>query len=156
MDDTDLLAKLAEDEARLVFDRFSNSMAWALGTSLVEHGHANNLPIAIDITRHGQCLFHCALDGAVPDNAEWIKRKNRVVNRFGHSSLYMGVSFRLDGRTIEESKLLPESEFAPHGGAFPILIRDTGPIGTATVSGLPQLDDHNLVVTKLSELLHSS
>lgn len=156
MDDTELLAKLANDEARLVFDRFSASMAWALGTSLVDHGRAHDLPIAIDITRHGQCLFHCALDGAVPDNAEWIKRKNNLVNRFGHSSMYMGVSFRLAGKTIQESKLVPEIEFAPHGGAFPILIRDTGPIGTVTVSGLAQLDDHELVVSKLTELLQSA
>lgn len=55
--------------------------------------------------------------------------------------------------TIEEKCLLPEHRYAAHGGAFPILIRDTGPIGTVTVSGLAQQDDHELVVKFLGELL---
>ncbi|MFW5807997.1 MAG: heme-binding protein, partial [Spirochaetota bacterium] len=53
----------------------------------------------------------------------------------------------------EEKYLLPESEYAPHGGSFPILLRNTGIIGTVTVSGLAQEEDHDLVVEALSEYL---
>ena len=41
------------------------------------------------------------------------------------------------------------NEFAAHGGSFPISLAGTGVIGAVTVSGLPQRDDHQLVVEAL-------
>jgi len=148
-----LLGILAGHEKRVVFPKFSVDMALTVGTRLMAHGQANNLPISVNVTRHGQCLFSCALEGVSQDNEVWIQRKNRVVNRFGHSSFYMGTHLRILGQSIEEKYLLPEHRYAPHGGAFPILIRETGAIGTVTVSGLSQPEDHDLVVTFLSDLL---
>jgi uncharacterized protein (UPF0303 family) len=58
-----------------------------------------------------------------------------------------------DGKTIEEKFLLPESEYAPHGGCFPILLKGTGMIGTLTVSGLAQEDDHKLVTAAIRHYL---
>ena len=84
--------------------------------------------------------------------APWIERKNRVVRRFGHSSFYMGVSS--EGR-FNEMYLLDESEFAAHGGAFPVIVRGVGVVGTVTVSGLPQEEDHRLVVSVLRAFLAS-
>ena len=89
-------------------------------------------------------------------NGEWIKRKNNVVNRFGHSSYYMGVSLQNIGQTIEEKYLIPSGDYAAHGGAFPLIIKDVGVVGTITVSGLPQQEDHELVVTTLRQFLASS
>ena len=43
--------------------------------------------------------------------------------------------------------------FAAHGGSFPITVRDVGVIGTVTVSGLPQAQDHALVVEALQTFL---
>ena len=39
--------------------------------------------------------------------------------------------------------------FAAHGGAFPILVRSVGPVGVVVVSGLPQVEDHRMVVAAL-------
>jgi uncharacterized protein (UPF0303 family) len=44
---------------------------------------------------------------------------------------------------------LPFSDYAAHGGSFPICIEHAGVIGSVTVSGLPQRDDHELVVEAL-------
>ncbi len=108
--------------------------------------------VAIDITRHGHRLFHVALEGSTPDNEVWIERKKMVVNRFGKSSYRMSLELEQADKTIEEKYLLDEWEYAPpHGGSFPIIIKDTGVIGTITVSGLPSKDDHQLVVEVLSE-----
>jgi uncharacterized protein (UPF0303 family) len=107
----------------------------------------------VDIRRGDQQLFHCALAGTAADNDAWIERKNRVVRRFGHSSFYVGESLRRDGATIGERFLLDEREYAPHGGAFPVIVRDVGVVGTVTVSGLPQEDDHRLVVEALRAFL---
>jgi len=37
-------------------------------------------------------------------------------------------------------------DYATHGGGFPIFLVGTGCIGAITVSGLPERDDHMLVV----------
>jgi len=57
------------------------------------------------------------------------------------------------GQTMQEKYLLPESEYAAHGGSFPLLIRNVGVVGTITVSGLPQAEDHELVVGVLRKML---
>jgi uncharacterized protein (UPF0303 family) len=145
--------ELAAEEAELQFPGFTEDDAWTLGGALVETARAAALPVAIDVTRHGHQLFHAALPGSSPDNDRWIERKARVVDRFGHSSLYMRVLSELDGRTFEEKFLLDGRVYAAHGGAFPLLVRGVGPIGTVVVSGLPQVEDHRMVVAALREHL---
>jgi uncharacterized protein (UPF0303 family) len=77
-----------------------------------------------------------------------------VVNRFSHSSYYMGIYYKTLNTTIQEKSYLDPTEYAPHGGAFPIIIRDVGVVGTITVSGLPQKEDHQLVVKILKQFLN--
>jgi len=48
---------------------------------------------------------------------------------------------------------LDPDRFAAHGGAFPLTIRGTGVVGTITVSGLPQVEDHAFVVAQLEAFL---
>jgi len=110
-------------------------------------------PVAIEISRNGHRLFSVALSGATPDNASWIERKTRVVQRFGHSSLHVRQFFVERGMTFEEALGLDPQLYAAHGGAFPVIVRNVGPIGAVVVSGLPQLDDHRMVVAALRQHL---
>jgi uncharacterized protein (UPF0303 family) len=143
---SDLIAELLEQEERLVFDRFDNVDAWRLGSRLVELGLERGLPIAVDIRRGTQQLFHAALPGTNADNDVWIARKVRVVERFASSSFRLGRTLAEAGRQLGPDEGLEPALFAAHGGAFPIRIRDVGVVGVVTVSGLPQADDHALVV----------
>jgi uncharacterized protein (UPF0303 family) len=143
------LADLAAEEEELRLAGFTNDDAWALGSALVDTARREGAPVAIGITRNGQRLFHAALPGSSPDNDAWIERKTRVVDRFGHSSLYMGQLARDAGTTVEEMFGLDPRLFAAHGGAFPILVRSVGPVGVVVVSGLPQIEDHRMVVAAL-------
>ena len=43
-------------------------------------------------------------------------------------------------------------DYACHGGSFPIQVKGGGCVGVVTVSGLPQRDDHILVVQVLAEM----
>lgn len=144
-----LLADLAAEEEELQFRGFSNDDAWELGSALVTTARRQGAPVAVGITRNGHRLFHAALPGATPDNDAWIERKTRVVDRFGHSSLYMRRLAEDAGTTVQEMFGLDPRRYAAHGGAFPILVRAVGPVGVVVVSGLPQLEDHRMVVTAL-------
>jgi uncharacterized protein (UPF0303 family) len=151
--DHDALTALQAEEDELQFAAFTNDTAWALGCRLVRTARDRGLAVTVDIRRGDQQLFHCALPGTAADNDAWIERKNRVVRRFGHSSFHVGTSLRADGVTIAERFLLDERDYAPHGGAFPVIVRDVGAVGTVAVSGLPQEDDHRLVVEVLRAFL---
>jgi uncharacterized protein (UPF0303 family) len=154
MDDyQDLLQELLRQEEELQFNEFTNDHALRLGLALVERAKASGKAVTVDIRRNGQQLFHCALAGTSADNDEWALRKSRVVDRYGHSSFHVGTHFRARGTTFEASSRLDPDRYAAHGGAFPILVRNVGAVGTVTVSGLPQEEDHALVVAVLREFL---
>ncbi|MGW1001590.1 heme-degrading domain-containing protein [Streptomyces sp. NPDC002520] len=152
---TPTVEELEEQERRLVFRQFTYDDAWALGSLLVEMARERQAPVAIDIHRAGQQLFHAALPGSTPDNDAWIARKRRVVERYGAASYLVGTRFRAKGTTFEESSRLDPDTYAAHGGSFPINVENAGIIGSVTVSGLPQLQDHRLVVEALERFLES-
>ena len=143
------LAQLAAEEEELQFSGFTNDNAWELGSALVAAGREQGLPIAVDISRNRHQLFHASLPGTTPDNDSWIQRKTRVVDRFGHSSLYVRQASIERGTTFEAEFGLDQERYAAHGGAFPIIVRSVGPVGAVVVSGLPQVADHRLVVAAL-------
>ncbi|MER7686878.1 heme-degrading domain-containing protein [Streptomyces sp. NPDC097610] len=147
------IAELEAQERRLTLPHFTHDDAWALGTLLVELARERSAPVAIDIRRGGQQLFHAALPGSTPDNDAWIDRKRRVVERYGCSSLLVGSRFRAKGTTFEDSSRLDPDTYAAHGGAFPIAVEGAGVIGTVVVSGLPQLEDHAMVIEALGHFL---
>ena len=148
-----LLKQLEAQEQELQFARFSNEDAVALGMSLYETAKEKNLPVTIDITRNGHQLFHLSMPGTSPDNDQWVARKIKLVNRMGMSSYRVGTLLRSLGMTLEERFELSHYEYAAHGGCFPVILKDTGPIGTVTISGLAQEDDHAMVVDAIRAYL---
>jgi uncharacterized protein (UPF0303 family) len=151
-DDLDLIAR---QEAVLRFSHFDEESAWRLGSRLREIALARALPIVIDVRRFGQPLFYSALGGTSPDNAEWARRKANAVARFHRSSYGIGLEMQLKGTTLLEKFGLTLAEFAAHGGGFPLAVEGAGVVGSVTVSGLPQREDHELVVEALClEMAH--
>ena len=149
----EILKQLLQEEQEFQFKSFNEKIAWQIGCQLVEQAMNENLPITIDIMRGTHQLFHASLRGTSADNDEWVRRKVRLVYRFGHSSFYMGQLLKSKGKRIEEAYLISETDYAPHGGCFPVIVKDTGMVGTITVSGLPQEEDHKLVVQAIRNYL---
>ncbi|RSN37684.1 heme-degrading domain-containing protein [Amycolatopsis sp. WAC 01416] len=149
----DILAVLSAQEERLVFRRFDNETALKLGAHLLAAARDRALPVTVSVRRGGQRLFHAALPGTSADNDAWIDRKSRVVDRYGHSSFLVGEQFRAKGTTFEADSRLDPDLYAAHGGVFPVLVENVGPVGTVGVSGLPQADDHAFVVEQLETFL---
>jgi uncharacterized protein (UPF0303 family) len=154
--DQELLAALEEQERRLQLDGFGPDDAWELGTLLVELARERGLAVIVDVRRPGQVLFHVALDGTTPDNDVWVERKVRVVERFHASSYLVGRRLAAQGRTLGPDQGVDPLLFAAHGGAFPVRVRGVGVVGSVTVSGLAQADDHALVVEALERLMAGS
>jgi uncharacterized protein (UPF0303 family) len=147
-----LIERIEGEVAELQLPRFSKDDALTLGLQLVEMGKQSNLPIAIDITKGDQVLFHVALEGATPDNEGWVRAKQRTAARYEEPSLLVGLRGRLGGGRIEDNAWFDQSTYAAHGGAFPVYVRGVGAVAVVTVSGLPQMQDHDLVVQALREI----
>jgi uncharacterized protein (UPF0303 family) len=144
----DLLA----EEAGLALERFDYASAWDLGARVQAIAAERQLPIAIEVFHGIAPVFLTLLPGATPDNSEWIRRKRAVALRFHHSSLYMRLLCESKGVELNDRYGLPATDFVASGGAVPIFVRDVGLVGVATVSGLPDVEDHQLVVTALQDL----
>ncbi|MEW6548984.1 MAG: heme-binding protein, partial [Spirochaetota bacterium] len=96
------LESLLGQEERLQFSSFDEEKAWELGSLLVAEAKKLKLPIAVDIRRGERQLFHASLKGASADNDQWILRKTRTVQRWGHSSFYMNRFLASLGKTLGE------------------------------------------------------
>jgi uncharacterized protein (UPF0303 family) len=147
------LERIALQEEQLQFRSFDAETAWVIGGRLRAVAEARGLAVAIDIQMNGHSLFFTAMRGTTPDNVDWIRRKRNVVLHFHRSSYAIGLQLQKDTTTLAERAGMADRDYAPHGGCFPIKLRDTSCVGTITVSGLPQRIDHELVVEVLAEYL---
>jgi len=150
------LETIALQERRLQFKYFDSGLAWTLGSSIKAAAEKSNAAVAIDIQLHGHPLFFFAMPGTTPNNIDWIRRKRNVVLRFHRSSYAIGLTYERDQTTLQAKTGADLRDFATHGGGFPILLEGTGCIGSITVSGLPQREDHMLIVSVLQEYFHIS
>jgi endoglucanase len=147
------LAALLREEQQLQFDRFDDATARAVGAQLVARAEREHKTVTIQVSRGDTVLFKQAMPGASPDHADWIRRKNNLVGRTGHSSFYTHNEVRQNGGDHDALPGLDMRDYAAHGGAFPVIVRGQGVVGTVTVSGLPGPDDHALVVAALKDYL---
>jgi uncharacterized protein (UPF0303 family) len=147
------LARIAEQERRLRFPRFDARIAWEIGARLKAAAEARGAAVTIEICLAGQTLFLYAMEGTAPVNADWARRKRNVVELYGTSSYMVGRRLARQGGSLEEQLGLPTRDYAAHGGSFPLALEGSGPVGTITVSGLPQREDHAMIVAVLAAYL---
>ena len=146
------LAKAEQHELLLQFRGFDDADAWELGTRMRARAFAAGLSLVIDIRRGDDCLFFTAMPGTSPANADWARRKRNLVNLVHMSSYRVGLRVA-EGADLMGAMALDPRDHAPHGGCFPIHVIGTGVVGSVTVSGLPQRDDHKFAVDAIAEFL---
>jgi uncharacterized protein (UPF0303 family) len=147
------LDELLDQERRLVLPALDENAGLAIGMRLLAKAVERDLPVTIEVRRGSRVVFRAARNGTTAHNDMFVAGKVRVVEHFGHSSLYERLRHEAAGTTFEAATLLPFPEYAPHGGGFPLIVEGTGPVGVAVVSGLPMQDDHALVVEGLEDYL---
>jgi uncharacterized protein (UPF0303 family) len=143
-------AALETEYSSLTFPRFAEAEALALGQKLV--ALAGSAPIVINIRSADRVFFHAALPGSAPLNDLWARRKSNTALLFQLPSFLVGARNRENGHTLARNGL-SEADYADHGGAVPIRVNGVGVVACATVSGLPQAEDHALVVAAMQALL---
>jgi uncharacterized protein (UPF0303 family) len=146
---TDDIARIALQEQELQFPGFDEETAWRLGGRIRALAVARGHGLVVDVRRVGQPLFYSALPGTTPDNVEWVRRKSNVTARFHRSSYAIGREMEGKKSNLQERYGLPLTDYASHGGSFPLRVKGAGFIGSVTVSGLPEREDHQLAVEAL-------
>ncbi|MFD0049728.1 heme-degrading domain-containing protein [Actinomycetes bacterium NPDC127524] len=155
METSEKLAEILKQEQELQFEQFSHDTALVLGQILIDLAKKGRKSIAVQISKNGQKLFYHAMDGTSPDQEHWIRRKSNVAARHNHSSYYIRLYNESKNRSYFEAFSVSPEEYAVHGGSFPLAVKNAGVIGTITVSGLTQEEDHQLIVDGLKRILHS-
>lgn len=145
-------ARILEQEHRLQLATVPPDLAWQIGTRLRMMAEQRGAFLAIEVRIARETLFFCAMPGTTPSNADWARRKRNTVELLHRSSYRVGLELAREDTTLEAKLGLPLRDYASHGGAFPLAVQGMGAIGCVTVSGLPQREDHALVVEALAGL----
>ena len=146
------LQRIAMQEGRLALARFDEQEAWTLGARLKAMAEARDAALAIEVRLARRTVFFHAMRGARPSNGDWVRRKRNTVELLAWSSYRAALTPPVDGQSIAERMGLPLRRYGFAGGGFPISVQGVGVVGAVAVSGLPQRDDHELVVQALAEL----
>jgi uncharacterized protein (UPF0303 family) len=149
----DDIVRIAEQEKRLVFDKFDEATAFTIGSAIRERALKANLGIVVDIRTFDRPLFYVALPGSTGSNPDWARRKINVVKRFLKSTYRMVLEQQRPDRTFKLGEGIDISDYVLAGGGFPITVKGAGIIGVIAVSGLPEREDHGVVVDALCDHL---
>jgi uncharacterized protein (UPF0303 family) len=144
------VAELEAEFAQLHLAAFDHDAALALGEDLIQRSRDKGWPMAVSVKLGDHEVFHVALPGATPINDNWLRRKRNLVEHTREPSFLVGQRLAAQGKTLDDLGL-SEVDYAPHGGGYPLIV-DGVMVGSVIVSGVPQQDDHALVVEALTAL----
>lgn len=134
---------------RIELKKFSNRMALEMGLAIIELAKKRQQIIGVEIARLNQPVFLYIDDSLPVDKHHWIKRKANTAKHFEESSLSVRLELEKKNRTLEQFFGLSEKEYVAKGGAIPLFVDGAGLIGIITVTGLPDTDDHQLIIDAL-------
>ncbi len=146
------IPKVIRQEELLVFKSFDQEDAWKLGCALREEAAKYDAGLVIDIRSGNQILFHSFMPGATLDNINWVRKKINLVEIMSTSSYLLGLEVKF-GDGAAKLAHLSDSDYAWHGGCFPIRLTGGKVVALVTVSGLPQREDHKLVTDVIAHYL---
>lgn len=135
---------------KIELDHFSNRIAFDIGLKIVELAKSRNQHIAVEVSRLNHTVFLFVDDNLPADKHNWLRRKANVAKRFEESSLSVKNDLKDGQMSLDKTFGLDERDFIAKGGSIPIFIKNAGMIGTITVSGLRDEEDHNIIIESLN------
>ncbi len=145
-------AQRLEEAASLHRASFTLSDALRLGQSVTEIAMVDALAITVEVRHGARVAFRAALPGSTADNDSWLARKAAVVSRYELPTLAVRVRYEEQGLDFHEATGLPRQDYVAAGGGLPIIVTGVGLVGILGISGLPQVEDHQLGVRCLRAL----
>lgn len=134
---------------KIELDHFSNRIAFDIGLKIVELAKSRNQHIAVEVSRLNHTVFLFVDDNLPADKHNWLRRKANVAKQFEESSLSVKNDLKDGQMSLDKTFCLDERDFIAKGGSIPIFIKNAGMIGTITVSGLRDEEDHNIIIESL-------
>lgn len=154
MDIDKIFEQIMEQESTLVFDDFTNETALLLGNKLAEEVKHSSRPVAIRIYIGDIIVFQYSMQGKEEEHYNWIRRKRNLMKKIGHCSMYGRLQWQFKNNYLD---LFEDRDTYGFGcGAFPIIIKTKGMIGTIALSGLPDPQDHVIITNVLKDFLQVS
>ncbi len=124
-----------------------------MGLKILDLAKSRNHSIAVSIDRLNHTVFKYISDGLPEDKHDWLRRKANVAVRFEESSLSVKEDLQNGGMSLSTTFGLDEKEFVAKGGSIPLKVEGVGLIGVVTVSGLSDIEDHQLIVDALHDYI---
>lgn len=146
-------AILARQEELLVLDQWTPEVAWEIGNLIRSKAVDRNLPCIIDIRRGDTTWFYAAMPGSAPINEDYARRKRNTANYFDCSSQLVNLQVK-GGLDFIKMAALDPRDYSDSGGSFPVRVKSAGMVGTITVSGMANMEDHELIIHCLAEYLN--
>jgi uncharacterized protein (UPF0303 family) len=97
-------------------------------------------------------MFRAKLKNTGPDNDFWLDAKAAVATRFAEPSLLVKLRHLEAGTPFEDRADVDHSRLRAHGGSVPLRNGDEV-VGTITVSGEPDVIDHEVAAEALRRYL---
>lgn len=136
---------------QLHFDQFSNAIALDMGMKVLAHAKAHNQNIAVQIDRLHHTVFLHVGETLNADKLNWLRRKINTAKHFEESSLAIKQDLHARDRTLCDPYQLDSKDHLAMGGAIPIVVKHAGMVGVIAVSGLTDVEDHQIIIDALAE-----
>jgi uncharacterized protein (UPF0303 family) len=143
------LDRIHELQDQLIFEEFNSDTAWDIGNILYERAKREKKIIVISIVLNGHKLFYYSFAGTNPSNDQWIIRKENTVNYFFKSSYEVVLLMQIKKDNLSNRYGLSPERYTASGGSVPIIIKNTGIVGTITISGMTQEEDHYFITDSI-------
>jgi uncharacterized protein (UPF0303 family) len=134
---------------KIELEQFTNSIALSMGLAIVSLAKDKNLSIAVKIERLNHTIFQFIGDNLPADKHLWLERKANVAKNFEESSLSVKQDLLNHNMSLKDTFALNESTYLAKGGAIPVFVKNAGMVAIITVSGLTDVEDHNIIIDAL-------
>src|SRR5262245_57131757 len=95
---TPTLDELLDQERRLVLPSLDENGAVDIGLSILKAAVERDLPITVEVRLRDRVVFRAARNGTNATNDQYVGGKARLVERFGHASLYERLRYEAEDR----------------------------------------------------------
>ncbi len=137
-----------QQEKQYLFPEFSRADVWELACDLIESNKDYPKQVAMEIYIENVMMFRYFPAHAGTLQEMWLKKKRNTVLALGKSSVLSAAELAMNEKTILDvvPGLPNPDDYAVCGGGVPLRTQDGHIFGTVCVTGLPDIQDHALIM----------